>query len=120
MSSQIYFDLPKLRYLSIVQLSYFISEEKGCEIGIRPVGCFNEVTNARALTEEIYNEVDPSSPVFGGHLIMASNWKIEFPALLCKCARAAKARGYEYFGVNNFGKETLLKSGFLIGDEYET
>ena len=83
-------------------------EEKDCKIGIRPVGCFNEVMDARALREEIYNEVNPSSPVFGGHLISALNCRTEYPVLLCKCARIAKAMGYKYFDVNNFGKEILV------------
>ena len=61
--------------------------------------------NDRALGEEIYNEVDPSSPVFGGHLIDVLNWEKDFPVFLCKCARSAKAKGYQYFGVNNFGEE---------------
>ena len=85
------------------------TEEKHCEIGIRPVGCFNEAMDTRALRGEIYNAINPSSPVFGGHLISALKWTAEFPVLLCKCARAAKAMGFKYFGVNNFGKEMLLK-----------
>ena len=59
----------------------------------------------RALGEEICNEVDLSSPVFAGHLLGALNWKKDFPMFHCKCARCAKAKGYDYFGVNNFGEE---------------
>ncbi|XP_078346505.1 uncharacterized protein LOC144631811 [Oculina patagonica] len=81
---------------------YKIKNEE-CEIAITPVGCFNEVMNDRALGEEIYNEVNPSSPVFGGHLIDVKDWEKDFPLFLCKCARSAKAKGYQYFGVNNFG-----------------
>ncbi|KAM7448396.1 hypothetical protein ABFA07_003559 [Porites harrisoni] len=76
-------------------------KEKDCEIEFRPVGCYNDVRDSRALREEIYNEVDPSSPVFGGQLI--GNWTADFPVFLCKCARIAKAKGYQYFGVNSFG-----------------
>ncbi|KAJ7390458.1 hypothetical protein OS493_025159 [Desmophyllum pertusum] len=78
-------------------------KSRECEIGIQPIGCFNEEKNNRAFGEEIYNEVDPSSPVFAGHLISTKNWAKDFPLLLCKCARSAKAKGYDYFGVNNFG-----------------
>ena len=62
--------------------------------------------NDRALGEEIYNEVDPSSSVFAGHMIHPKDWKNDFPMFLCNCARNAKAKGYDHFGVNNFGEKT--------------
>ena len=85
---------------------YFaFTEEKDCEIEFRPVGCYKDVRDSRALREEIYNEVDPSSPVFGGQLI--GNWTIDVPVFPCKCARIAKAKRYQYFGVNSFGRKEL-------------
>lgn len=81
---------------------YKIKSDK-CEIEVEAVGCFNEVRNDRALGEEIYNEVDPSSSVFAGHMIDPKDWKNDFPIFLCNCARNAKAKGYDHFGVNNFG-----------------
>lgn len=86
----------------VILLNFVWSKEKDeCEIGIKPVGCFNEVKDDRELGEEIYNEVDPSSPVFAGHLLGALNWKKDFPLFLYK--------GYDYFGVNKFGAENWLK-----------
>ena len=88
-------------------MSFAFTEEKDCEIELRPVGCYNDVRDSRALREEIYNEVDPSSPVFGGQLI--GNWTADFPVFLCKCARIAKAKRYQYFGVNSFGRKEITE-----------
>lgn len=70
--------------------------------------------NDRALGEEIYNEVDPSSSVFAGHMIDPKDWKNDFPMFLCNCARNAKAKGYDHFGVNNFGEKTKKIVFFLL------
>ena len=93
-------------------MSFAFTEEKDCEIEFRPVGCYNDVRDSRALREEIYNEVDPSSPVFGGQLI--GNWTAEFPVFLCKCARIAKAKGYQYFGVNSFGRKEITGNDVML------
>ena len=70
--------------------------------------------NDRALGEEIYNEVDPSSSVFAGHMIDPKDWKNDFPMFLCNCARNAKAKGYDHFGVNNFGEKTKKLVFFFL------
>lgn len=93
-------------------MSFAFTEEKDCEIEFRPVGCYNDVRDSRALREEIYNEVDPSSPVFGGQLI--GNWTADFPVFLCKCARIAKAKGYQYFGVNSFGRKEITGNDVML------
>ena len=81
--------------------------EGPCELHITPVGCYKENKDQRALQDEIYNEKNPTNPNFGGKMLDTSKWQSEFPEFLCKCARNARARNHQYFGVQNFGNESL-------------
>ena len=77
--------------------------EGPCELDISPVGCYKEARRGRALSREIYNEIDPKSKVFAGKILDVNDWAGNFPEFLCKCARRAKEIGQEYFGVQNQG-----------------
>ena len=67
------------------------------------VDCFAEDPSNRALDEEILNEAYPPNPLFNGYLLNGSDWNTEFPKMLCRCARAARDRGFDVFGVHDHG-----------------
>lgn len=61
--------------------------------------------NDWVLGEEIYNEVDLFSLVFVGYMIDLKDWKNDFFMFFCNCVCNVKVKGYDYFGVNNFGEK---------------
>jgi len=75
-----------------------------CEIGITPIGCYQEDPSNLAMKDIFYNEAIPGKPNFGGILLQEStNYTADFPKFLCKCARYARENGWQYFGVRELG-----------------
>jgi len=74
-----------------------------CKVKLKPIGCFQDFRNDRALPEQLINERDTLSHVFNGKLI---NWKDPhyLPSFICRCASLAKKRGYGYFGIQFYGE----------------
>jgi len=101
---------PHDKYCSGKQFANFVYRlaDSPCEWKTTPVGCYKEDKDSRALNTLILSELEPSSDVsdqsaFRGNVFDPTKWSTEFPKLLCRCARAAKSRGFTVFGVHNTG-----------------
>ncbi|KAK3728149.1 hypothetical protein QZH41_019468 [Actinostola sp. cb2023] len=81
--------------------------DAACEMKTTPLGCYKEVKSARALGTLLADEGNPANPIFTGNMLNVRKWGSEFPQFLCRCARAAKNRGFSVFGVDNKGKESV-------------
>ncbi|XP_031550039.1 uncharacterized protein LOC116287487 isoform X2 [Actinia tenebrosa] len=96
---------PYEKYCSGKQFANYVYRLSGpevpCELNTTPLGCFAENPSSRALGVEIQNEIDPTSRVFRGNVFEIKEWDKQFPSLLCRCARAAKQKGFSVFGVYN-------------------
>ncbi|XP_031551277.1 uncharacterized protein LOC116288607 [Actinia tenebrosa] len=91
-------------YCTGVQFSNYVYRLKGaCDVNIQPIGCYKENAVNRVLKEELVNAKFPPSPKFYGEMADTQNWSNFFPEFLCKCAREAKIKGHQYFGVSDFG-----------------
>ena len=91
-----------------------------CEVYTEPQGCYTENPSRRALRMILINQLDPSKPGFDGHIFDFRNWDEEYSRLLCKCARAARNRGFSVFGVNDQGKERQTKTETETGTQANT
>ena len=67
-----------------------------CPVNYKPVGCQKDTIYDRALPELVLYE----RPV----AIHWFTWKEHLPDLACRCAAEAKQRGYNYFGLQFYGK----------------
>ena len=70
----------------------------------KEVGCYKDKRNDRALVEQLINERDKSSNASN---CIDVDWKLYppyLPEFACRCAQAAKERGYKYFGLQFWGE----------------
>ncbi|XP_031551276.1 uncharacterized protein LOC116288606 [Actinia tenebrosa] len=89
-----------------VQFSNYVYRIKGpevCDVSIQSMGCYKENPYNRVLGEVLVDATYPPSEKFYGQMQDSEEWNSFFPPFLCKCAHEAKIKGYEYFGVSEYG-----------------
>ncbi|XP_066920682.1 uncharacterized protein [Clytia hemisphaerica] len=76
-----------------------------CPLHFKPMGCYNDnQVKPRPLPDYIMNERDYTLPNWNGHIIDWNGWDKYMPALICRCAMAAKKGNYKYFGIQFYGE----------------
>jgi len=70
---------------------------------LESLGCFTD-TYQRAMPEEILNERDQTSKVFGGRLIDWHKYNKFILGFACRCAKIASAKGYTVIGLQFYGE----------------
>lgn len=76
-----------------------------CPTKFTRVGCFKDsMIEPRPLPQLLMTDRDSSSHMFSGKPIHWGNWDAYFPDLICRCAEKAKAKGYNVFGIQHYGK----------------
>merc|ERR1712168_1207845 len=75
--------------------------EHSCKL--EALGCFND-NYQRAMPEQLLNERDTTSKVFGGHTIDWHNYEKYVLAFACRCAKIASAKGYTVIGLQFYGE----------------
>merc|ERR1712142_72 len=92
--------------VSVVYINLASSEES-CP-RLEKVGCFHDSfkrTNAdRVFPNELINRRDPMSNNWDRHTISWKAYPQSIKSLACACAKAAKAKGWKYFGLQFFGE----------------
>ena len=84
-----------------------------CPLHFKPTGCYKDnQVKPRPLPDYIMNERDYTLPNWNGHIIDWNNWDKYMPALICRCAMAAKKGNYKYFGIQFYGKSKI--GSFLL------
>ena len=71
----------------------------------------------RPLSQLLMTDRDPTSPVYSGIPVHWGMWDVYFPKLICRCAAKAKAKGYNVFGIQHYGRQLLLQP--LSADNYK-
>ena len=61
------------------------------------------------LKEQMVNERDPKSKVYGGRRIDWMDWNNYMPGFACRCAKIVKARGWTVFGLQFYGKSIFQR-----------
>ena len=74
-----------------------------CEVAYKAKGCFQDSPN-RVLKEQVLNERDKTSKVYGGRVINWRDWNNYMQGFACRCAKIVKAKGYKVFGLQFYGK----------------
>ena len=80
-----------------------------CLVAHRKIGCFADKHGAaarvRPVTELLFSERRNAGPRHSnGFVIDWDNWDTYLPALACRCAQAAKRKGYKIFSLEFYGR----------------
>lgn len=71
----------------------------------KKVGCFSDrMVPNRPLPVELLNLRDNTNPINTGFVHDWRNFDAVINTMLCECAKKAKAKGYEYFGLQYYGE----------------
>ena len=66
-------------------------------------GCFNNLQNPRPLPQMMFTDLDARAARFSGVLVDWGSWDSYLNDAVCRCAQVSKAKGFNYFGIENFG-----------------
>ena len=77
---------------------------ENCPIDFVKKGCFNDLANPRALPYLLFTDIDNTSSSFSDFPVDWGSWDDYLGDVVCRCAQRAKAKGYSYFGIENFGE----------------
>lgn len=64
------------------------------------------------MQELIFTDMDTNSPKYSGIEAKLGELDTYLGNVLCRCAEQAEELGYEYFGVQNHGKASMMQLGF--------
>lgn len=98
-----------LRYLGFLllcnELCYQVEawQCSTCEVPYKARGCYRD-NPARMLKEQVLNERDTKSKVYGGRKIDWKDWNNYIQGFACRCAKIVKAKGYKVFGLQFYGE----------------
>ena len=92
--------------LSITPSVYFIfSLVTDCELDMDRIGCFKDNRkDPRPLPEYIMTDRQRGLKVSSGQSIDWRNWDVYLPEFICRCAKKAKERGHNTFGMQFYGE----------------
>lgn len=84
---------------------------------LESLGCFNDKYK-RAMPEEILNERDTTSKVFGGKTIDWNNFRSFLEGFACRCAQIAASKGYTVIGLQFYGECWSGPNADITYDKY--
>lgn len=75
-------------------------------ISFERVGCYKDAhkQTQRPLPDYLFNDRDSSIQTWSGKWIDWRNWDVYVPQFACRCAHAAKAKNFTYFGMQFYGE----------------
>lgn len=97
--------------LPITQSPYFIISlsqilEPDCDLDIERIGCFKDNKKApRPLPDYIMTDRQKNLKIYSGQSIDWRNWDVYLPTFVCRCAKLAKEKGHDTFGVQYYGEK---------------
>ncbi|XP_029197973.2 uncharacterized protein LOC114963020 isoform X2 [Acropora millepora] len=73
---------------------------ESCSVNYNKLGCFvDDRINPRPLPELLFTDGDPGSKVHSGQRVNWDNWNSYLVDIVCRCAKAAKAKRYTHFAI---------------------
>lgn len=75
-----------------------------CPVNTIKKGCFNDLRNPRPLPKLMFTDLDNSTAEFSGFPVDWGSWDGYLDDVVCRCAQVSKAKGFTYFGIENFGE----------------
>ncbi|EDO41073.1 predicted protein [Nematostella vectensis] len=75
-----------------------------CPAEFSKVGCFLDNGKKKGFPEMLFQDRNERGKKYGGELIDWKRWDEYVARLVCRCAKAAKAKGYRFFAIQFFGE----------------
>lgn len=88
-----------------------------CPVDFSKKGCFNDLqAGSRLLPQLMFTDLDNSASQYSGFPVDWGSWDAYLDDVVCRCAQLSKAKGFNSFGIGNFG-EYNADNCFLIGGQ---
>ena len=70
------------------------------------IECLNDrhISEKRPFSNYLFTDRDTAIAKFCGKMMDWRSWDLYIPQFVCRCAKAAKARGATFFGMQFYGK----------------
>ncbi|XP_048578036.1 uncharacterized protein LOC116611466 [Nematostella vectensis] len=81
----------------------FVQGEQSCPAAVK-VGCYEDKVHHRALGKLLFQDRSETGDRFSGVLIDWHHYDKYLEGLICRCATAAKGKGYTHFGLQFYGE----------------
>lgn len=75
-----------------------------CNVHFVKVGCFKEVNQNRALTEELFQDRNSGDPNYSKQDVDWSDYATYLKGLACRCAKKSQEKGFTYFGLQDYAR----------------
>lgn len=76
-----------------------------CTVEFRKKGCFNDLqAGSRPLPKLMFTDLDNSTAQYSGFPVDWGSWDAYLDDVVCRCAQVSKAKGFNLFGIGNFGE----------------
>jgi len=96
-------------------LSDSCKAEHSCKM--EELGCYND-NYQRAMPEQLLNERDATSKVYGGQLIDWKHYETYILDFACRCAKIAASKGYTVIGLQFYGECWSGPNAHEVYDKY--
>lgn len=87
-----------------IDLMSFNFVPANCPADFTKKGCFNDLQNPRPLPRLLFTDLDQKAPEYSGFPVDWGNFDNYLENVACRCAQVSKAKGFTYFGIENFGE----------------
>jgi len=88
----------------LLVMNYLVFAED-CPVDFSKKGCFNDLqAGSRPLPQLMFTDLDKSSTEYSGLPVDWGNWDAYLDDVVCRCAQVSKAKGFNLFGIGNFGE----------------
>jgi len=76
-----------------------------CPVDFSKKGCFNDLqAGLRPLPQLMFTDLDNSTAQYSGFPVDWGSWDAYLDDVVCRCAQVSKAKGFNLFGIGNFGE----------------
>lgn len=76
-----------------------------CPVDFSKKGCFNDLKNgSRPLPQLMFTDLDNTAAQYSGFPVDWGSWDAYLDGVVCRCAQASNAKGFNLFGIENFGE----------------
>ena len=83
-----------------------LSTVSECDINFERIGCYQDSYQIhRPLPDYILTDREKGLKVYSGRWVEWKNWDQYLPNVACRCAKKAKEKGYNTFGLQYYGKK---------------
>lgn len=78
--------------------------KENCLVDFIKRGCVNDLQSRRPLPQLMFTDLDINNAKFSGFPVDWGSWNSYMDDVVCRCAEISRSKGFDYFGLGNFGE----------------